>query len=76
MERGPVSAREAYATFNMGVGFAVFVAPKLTGPVLAAAQTAGHDAWIAGRVRRDGKRKAVSIPALGLAYEGDTLQVR
>jgi phosphoribosylformylglycinamidine cyclo-ligase len=76
MERGPIAIREAYATFNMGVGFAVFVAPPLADSVLAAAQAAGHDAWVAGRVRKDGKRKAVSIPALGLAFESDTLKVR
>jgi phosphoribosylformylglycinamidine cyclo-ligase len=31
---------------------------------------------LAGVVKREGNRKAVTIPALGLAYEGDTLQVR
>jgi phosphoribosylformylglycinamidine cyclo-ligase len=44
--------------------------------VLAAARAAGYDAWQAGRVRKDGKRKAVVISPLGLTYEGDTLQVR
>jgi hypothetical protein len=34
------------------------------------------DAWIAGTVRREGDRKAVVVPSLGLAFEGDTLQVR
>ena len=76
MEAGPVSAQEAYATFNMGVGFAAFVAPGDAAAALAAAKAAGHDAWAAGRVRRDGARKAVVIPPLGLAYEGDTLQLR
>ena len=76
MEAGPVAHREAYATFNMGIGFAVYVAPGAAGAALAAAQSAGYDAWIAGRVRREGGRKAVSIPSLGLQFEGDTLQVR
>jgi phosphoribosylformylglycinamidine cyclo-ligase len=76
MEAGPVSLREAYATFNMGVGFAAYVPPAAAAAVVTAAQEAGHDAWIAGVVRRDGARKAVTVPSLGLAFEGDTLQVR
>src|SRR5208283_1906 len=76
MEAGPVEPREAYATFNMGIGFAVYVAPGAAQAALQAAQSTGYDAWIAGSVRKDGSRKAVSIPSLGLEFEGDTLQVR
>jgi hypothetical protein len=76
MEAGPVAPREAYATFNMGIGFAVYVAPGAAAAALEAARATGYDAWIAGKVRRDGSRKAVSIPSLGLEFEGDTLQVR
>jgi len=76
MEAGPVVPREAFATFNMGIGFAVYVSPGSAASALEAARASGYDAWIAGRVRRDGKRKAVSIPSLGLEFEGDTLQVR
>jgi phosphoribosylformylglycinamidine cyclo-ligase len=76
MEAGPVVPREAFATFNMGIGFAVYVSPGSAAAALEAARASGYDAWVAGRVRRDGKRKAVSIPSLGLEFEGDTLQVR
>jgi phosphoribosylformylglycinamidine cyclo-ligase len=76
MGAGPVDLREAFATFNMGIGFAVYVAPGSAAAALEAARASGYDAWVAGRVRRDGKRKAVSIPSLGLEFEGDTLQVR
>jgi len=76
MESGPISLREAYATFNMGVGFAAYVAPSAVDATLAAAKAAGHDAWVAGRAKKEGGRKAVTIPSLGLAYEADTLQVR
>ncbi|HTL66168.1 MAG TPA: AIR synthase related protein [Lacunisphaera sp.] len=76
MESGPISRREAYATFNMGVGFAAFVAPAAVEATLAAAEASGHVAWVAGRVRQEGGRKAVVIPSLELVYEGDTLQVR
>ncbi len=76
MQAGPITLREAYATFNMGIGFAAYVDPESTDAILAAAQTTGYDAWLAGHVKKEGTRKAVVIPSLGLAYEGDTLQVR
>jgi phosphoribosylformylglycinamidine cyclo-ligase len=76
MQAGPIELREAYATFNMGVGFAAIVAPEQAAATVAAAQAAGCDAWVAGRVRRQGARKAVVVPPLGLIFEGDTLQVR
>ncbi|MSU47444.1 MAG: phosphoribosylformylglycinamidine cyclo-ligase [Opitutaceae bacterium] len=76
IEAGPIDPREAYATFNMGVGFAAYVAPSAVEDTLAAAKAAGHGAWVAGRVKKEGGRKAVVIPSLGLTYEADTLQVR
>jgi phosphoribosylformylglycinamidine cyclo-ligase len=76
MEAGPVSVREAYATFNMGIGFAAYVPPGQTEAVVAAAAAAGCEAWVAGRIRKDGKRKAVEVPSLGLCYEAETLGVR
>ena len=60
----------------MGVGFAAYVAPDLADATVAAAKAAGYDAWLAGRVRKQGGRKAVVVPPLGLTFEGDTLQVR
>ena len=75
-EAGPIELREAYATFNMGVGFAAYVAPDLADATIAAAKAAGYDAWLAGRVRKQDGRKAVVVPPLGLTFEGDTLQVR
>ncbi|MFY9924276.1 MAG: AIR synthase-related protein [Opitutaceae bacterium] len=76
MQAGPVAPREAYATFNMGIGFAVYVAPGDAPAALEAARIAGYDAWVAGKIRKDGNRKAVSIPSLNLQFEGETLQVR
>lgn len=75
-EAGPIEEREMYATFNQGVGFAAYVAPENVEAVLAAAQATGYDAWLAGRVKKEGARKAVSVPSLGITFEGDTLQVR
>lgn len=76
MEAGPISREEAYATFNMGVGFAVYVAPAIADAVVAAAKETGYDAWIAGKVRKEGGRKAVVVPSLGIIFGGDSLQVR
>jgi phosphoribosylformylglycinamidine cyclo-ligase len=76
MEAGPIERREAYATFNMGVGFAAYVAPENADAALAIARATGYDAWLAGRVKKDGPRKAVVVPALGLEFGGETLQVR
>jgi phosphoribosylformylglycinamidine cyclo-ligase len=58
------------------MGCAVYGAPAAAAPALEAAKASGYDAWVAGTVRKDGGRKAVSIPSLGLVFEGDTLQVR
>jgi len=76
MQAGPIELREAYATFNMGVGFAAYVDAAKADAVVAAARDTGYDAWIAGRVRKSGERKAVDVPSLGLTFEGATLQVR
>jgi phosphoribosylformylglycinamidine cyclo-ligase len=76
MKAGPIELREAYATFNMGVGFAAYVAPEFAEATVAAARATGYDAWVAGRISKQDGRKAVVVPALGLAFEGDTLQVR
>ncbi len=75
-EAGPVEEREMYATFNQGVGFAAYIAPESADAVVAAARDAGYDAWLAGRVRKDGGRKAVVVSSLGLEFDGGTLQVR
>lgn len=76
MEAGPIDRREAYATFNMGIGFAAYVSPENADATLAIARATGYDAWLAGHVRKDGNRKAVVVPSLDLTYEGDTLQLR
>ncbi|MDP3068669.1 MAG: AIR synthase-related protein [Opitutaceae bacterium] len=75
-EAGPIERREMYATFNMGVGFAAYVAPEHADAALAIARATGYEAWQAGRVKKDGARKAVVVPSLGLEFGGETLQVR
>jgi len=75
-EAGPITQREMYATYNQGIGFAAYVSPDKLVATLAAAKAAGYDAWHAGHVRKDGARKAVVIPSLGLEYDGATLALR
>ena len=75
-QHGPVDTQEAYATFNMGVGFAVYVAAGDADRAVRLAKQAGYDAWIAGEVRKEGDRKAVEVPGLGLSYGAESLQVR
>jgi phosphoribosylformylglycinamidine cyclo-ligase len=76
MERGPIDLREAYATFNMGVGFAAYVAPGDAEKTVRIATENGYHAWVAGTASRQGDRKAVEIEPLGITFEGDELRVR
>lgn len=76
MQQGPVHLREAYATFNMGAGFAAYVDPKDAEKCAELARREGYVATVAGEVRKEGNRKAVEILPLGLVYEGETLKVR
>ena len=71
-----LDAREMYGTFNMGVGFAVYVAPGDAARCVTLAKQAGLHAWPAGVVCRDGDRKAVEIVPLKLIFAGDSLHIR
>lgn len=73
---GPIDEREMYATFNMGVGFAAYVAEADAERCVEIAEGAGYDAWIAGRVRKAGERKAVEIKPLKIVFESETLALR
>lgn len=68
--------QEMYGTFNMGVGFAVYVTPGDAARCVTLAQQAGYEAWVAGTVRKDGARKAVDIIPLNITYGADTLHIR
>jgi phosphoribosylformylglycinamidine cyclo-ligase len=76
IEHGPVSEREAYATFNMGAGFAVIVSPRDAERSIALAREEGYSPLLAGSVAKQGSRKAVEIRPRSLVYESDTLEVR
>jgi phosphoribosylformylglycinamidine cyclo-ligase len=76
MRAGPVDVREAYATFNMGAGFAAYVDGGDAERCVEIAKAAGHTAWIAGRVLKQGSRKAVEIKPLGLRFDEESLKLR
>ena len=69
-----LDARQAYATFNMGAGFAVFTAPGAGRGAVAAARAAGHQAVVAGIVE-EGPRQVVLEP-VEVSYLSEDLDVR
>jgi phosphoribosylformylglycinamidine cyclo-ligase len=72
--QGGMSAREAYGTFNMGAGFALFVARSDVAATLRVAEDAGLAAWHAGDV--EAGAKGVAIEPLGLEYTASDLHLR
>jgi phosphoribosylformylglycinamidine cyclo-ligase len=76
-----LDARGMYGTFNMGVGFAVYVSMVEALNCLEIARQLNLPAWIGGVIEPGqdaaGKpRRAVEIEPLGIAFEGDTLNIR
>ncbi|MDX2141917.1 MAG: AIR synthase-related protein [Rhodospirillaceae bacterium] len=65
---------EAYGTFNMGAGFALFVSPADAEKTVAVAAKAGVAAWIAGQVEAGPKR--VVIEPLGITYTDADMHLR
>jgi phosphoribosylformylglycinamidine cyclo-ligase len=72
---GGVPAATMYATFNMGTGFCVVVAPGDVAAALAALRGAGEEPVVAGSVT-DRPGKYVSVPAAGLVGRGDQFSAR
>lgn len=65
---------EAYATLNMGAGFAVYTTAPDAPRVVDLARRLGLAAWDAGRV--EAGAPGVEIVPLGVAYDGGALGVR
>jgi phosphoribosylformylglycinamidine cyclo-ligase len=68
------NAQEAYSTFNMGAGFALFVASGDAQRTVDVARAQGIDAWIAGRVEAGPKQ--LLIEPLSLRFGDEALQLR
>jgi phosphoribosylformylglycinamidine cyclo-ligase len=67
-------AQEAYSTFNMGAGFALFVANGDARRCIDIARAQGIEAFVAGRVEAGPKQ--LLIEPLGLRFGDDALQLR
>ncbi len=68
--------REAYGTFNMGVGWVAIVRPDDAPRCVEIARGAGFDAWVGGTVRADSGRRAVRLASLGIEYDAASLHLR
>lgn len=66
--------KEAYSTFNMGAGFALFVKGEEAERTVDVAKAQGIPAWVAGRVEAGAKK--LLIEPLGLEFADDALQLR
>jgi phosphoribosylformylglycinamidine cyclo-ligase len=67
-------SQEAYSTFNMGAGFAIFVAAGDADRTVSVARAQGIDAWVAGRVEAGDKQ--LLVDPLSLRFGDDSLQLR
>ncbi|HEV2755925.1 MAG TPA: AIR synthase-related protein [Actinomycetota bacterium] len=65
---------DAYGTFNMGAGFAVYCRPGSGDDVVALTEECGHLAVVAGAVE-EGERRVVLEP-LGVEYSSAALSLR
>ena len=66
--------REAYSTFNMGAGFALFVQAGDARRTAEVAQSVGVKAWVCGAVEAGAKE--LVIEPLGIGFGTDDLQLR
>jgi len=74
VERLGLSDEEAYGTFNMGAGYALYCPPSSTAVVLDVCAELGFDAQRAGRVVEGPRR--LEITPLGVTYRDDSYSAR
>jgi phosphoribosylformylglycinamidine cyclo-ligase len=72
-DQAGMSERDAYGTFNMGAGWAVYVEPDHADAVVEAAAARGMKARVAGHVE-EGER-SVELTAKGISYSGTELEL-
>lgn len=65
---------DAYGTFNMGAGFALFVDAKDAEKTVKASQSVGIEAWIAGQVETG--PKSVVIEPIGVTFTDADMHLR
>lgn len=74
VKKASLNSREAYTTFNMGAGFAVFVSEKDVEKTLSISKKVGIKAYVCGVVEKGPKR--VVINPLNIVYESESLNLR
>jgi phosphoribosylformylglycinamidine cyclo-ligase len=74
VNQGHLDLAEAYSTFNMGIGFVIFVAPKDAQHVIEISQSLGVKAYQIGVVERGEKK--VLIHPLNITFEKEALKLR
>jgi phosphoribosylformylglycinamidine cyclo-ligase len=74
MQASGMDVAEAYGTFNMGAGFAFYVAPESAEAAQEIAQAVGAPLLHAGHVSAGPKR--VVLESLGVTFEGESLAIR
>jgi phosphoribosylformylglycinamidine cyclo-ligase len=73
VENAHMSQQEAYSTFNMGCGFAIYCGPGSGGAIVELAGEHGLDAIVAGEVEAGECR--VVIESLDVEFGGDALRL-
>jgi phosphoribosylformylglycinamidine cyclo-ligase len=73
VEQAGLDAHQAYSTFNMGAGYALYCAAGAGEALVALAAELGFDALLAGHVH-DGPREVILEP-VGVRYVGDELDL-
>lgn len=73
---GPVDDKEAYATFNMGAGLALYVPETEIGKITRIASKHNIFAFMAGHIEKRGGEKKVVIEPKGITYEESSLGFR
>lgn len=76
-----LDAKDMYGTFNMGVGWAVFVDPADLSACLSLAKDNGYLAWDAGQVKSERdpaglEKKEVRLLPLGISWGAEDLNIR
>lgn len=73
VDAAELEPKQAYATLNMGSGYAVYCRPGSAGSVVELAATLGLDARLAGAVEEGPRR--VLVEPLGIAYDGEEMPI-
>jgi phosphoribosylformylglycinamidine cyclo-ligase len=73
-ETAGMTNREAYSTFNMGIGYAFYVAAKDQERALTLLKARGHAASVAGYIEKGPKR--VVLKPVGVEFDAHSLAIR